>query len=158
MFLFGLFIVLITILIDQITKLIAISYLWEPTTTLNLFSFLSFTPVENRGISFGFFQESGDIGRWLISFFAITVSIVLIFWLRKQRYKFSSFYIGLVIGGALGNVIDRLRQGWVIDFIDFYVGSWHWPAFNLADAFITSGLFLLFIHNLLRPQKQNKYK
>ena len=114
--------------------------------------------MENRGISFGFFQESGDIGRWLISFFAITVSIVLIFWLRKQRYKFSSFYIGLVIGGALGNVIDRLRQGWVIDFIDFYVGSWHWPAFNLADAFITSGLFLLFIHNLLRPQKQNKYK
>ena len=153
---FGLIIGLVSIIIDQATILIAVSYLWKPPSVINVFSFLDLTPVENRGISFGLFQDSGDIGRWVIAIFALFIVIFLAVWLRKQQFKFPAFCLGLVIGGALGNVIDRLRQGWVIDFIDFHIGNWHWPAFNFADTFITCGVILLLIDNLLRTQKRHK--
>tara|TARA_Y100001970_G_scaffold294370_1_gene451907 strand:- start:7710 stop:8177 length:468 start_codon:yes stop_codon:yes gene_type:complete len=152
---FSLIIALVTIGLDQATKLLAVNELWNPYQVLRVFEFLNLVPVENRGISFGLFQSSGEIGRWVISIFSILVVICIFFWLRRDKRKFPSFCFGMIVGGALGNVIDRLRQGWVIDFIDFYVQDWHWPAFNLADTFIVLGACLLLIHNLIRPQKRS---
>ena len=95
-------------------------------------------------------------GVWLISAFALIVAAGLGFWLYRTRRKWPALALGLIIGGALGNVIDRLRLGWVIDFIDFHVNTWHWPAFNIADAAITVGVGMLLIDGLFGTAKKPK--
>jgi signal peptidase II len=96
------------------------------------------TPVWNSGISFGFFQNSGDIGRYFFTIFALAVSI----WLILSSFKlprYSSLGFILIASGAIGNAIDRIIYGKVVDFIDFYLNDLHWPAFNLADTVIFIG-------------------
>lgn len=150
----GLPIAAVVILLDQLTKLFARGALWDPPRRLDVVGFLSLVPVQNEGISFGLFQTGTDSGRWIISGIAIAVAIGLGVWLMRLARVFPTVALGLVIGGALGNVIDRMRLGWVIDFIDFHVGEWHWPAFNLADSAIAVGVALLVIDGLLRPTKK----
>jgi len=144
------------IAIDQATKFILVGILWNPPKVIEVFGFLSLVPVENRGISFGLFQELGGFGRWIISVFSIIVTIGLLIWVFRQKLRFKVLSISLIIGGAIGNIIDRLRQGWVIDFIDVYIDTWHWPAFNFADASISIGIVFLLFDSLLRPQKRPK--
>ena len=113
---------------------------------LKLFSsFLSMTPVWNSGISFGFFQNSGEIGRYGFTIFAFIVSI----WLMYSSFKlprYSSLGFILIASGAIGNAIDRIIYGKVVDFIDFHIEDLHWPAFNLADTIIFIGA-TLFLYN-----------
>lgn len=151
---FGLVIAVFVIAVDQATKLAAVAALWDPPRIVEVFGFFNLVPVENRGVSFGLLQGSGDLGRWLIAALSIVISIALGIWLRRQVLRLPAVGIALIIGGALGNLIDRLRQGWVIDFIDLHAGTWHWPAFNIADAGITVGVVLLLIDGLLRPGKR----
>jgi signal peptidase II len=153
---FGLPFTLLALILDQVTKLLAYENLWQPPRRVELLGFLDLVPVENRGISFGLFQGEGSTGVWLISGFALIVSVGLGFWLSRVRRRWPAAALGLVIGGALGNVIDRLRLGWVIDFIDFHVTSWHWPAFNIADAAITVGVGMLLIDGLFGTAKKPK--
>ncbi len=153
---FGLPFTLLALILDQVTKLLAHENLWQPPRRVELLGFLDLVPVQNRGISFGLFQGEGASGAWLISGFALIVSVGLGVWMSRVKRRWPAAALGLVIGGALGNVIDRLRLGWVIDFIDFHVSTWHWPAFNTADAAITVGVAMLLIDGLFGTVKKPK--
>ena len=141
---FNLLIVLILfVFLDYVSKLWAIENLFNQLKSIEITSFLSMTPVWNSGVSFGFFQNSGDIGRYFFTIFAFAVSI----WLILSSFKlprYSSLGFILIASGAIGNAIDRIIYGKVVDFIDFYLNDLHWPAFNLADTviFIGASLFL----------------
>jgi signal peptidase II len=141
---FNLLIVLILfVLLDYVSKRWAIENLFNQLKSIEITSFLSMTPVWNSGISFGFFQNSGDIGRYFFTIFALAVSI----WLILSSFKlprYSSLGFILIASGAIGNAIDRIIYGKVVDFIDFYLNDLHWPAFNLADTviFIGASLYL----------------
>ena len=146
---FGIFnlllIFLFFIFFDYVSKLWAIENLFRQYRSIELTSFLSMTPVWNSGISFGFFQDSGEIGRYGFTIFAFLVSIWLIYSSFKLP-RYSSLGFILIASGAIGNAIDRIIYGKVVDFIDFHIENLHWPAFNLADTIIFVGA-MLFLYN-----------
>ena len=146
---FGIFnlllIFLIFIFFDYVSKLWAIENLFMQYRSIELTSFLSMTPVWNSGISFGFFQDSGELGRYFFTGFAFVVSIWLIYSSIKLP-RYSSLGFILIASGAIGNAIDRILYGKVVDFIDFHIEDLHWPAFNLADTIIFVGA-MLFLYN-----------
>ena len=146
---FGIFnlllIFLIFIFFDYVSKLWAIENLFMQYRSIELTSFLSMTPVWNSGISFGFFQGSGELGRYGFTGFAFLVSIWLIYSSIKLP-RYSSLGFILIASGAIGNAIDRILYGKVVDFIDFHIEDLHWPAFNLADTIIFVGA-MLFLYN-----------
>ena len=146
---FGIFnlllIFLIFIFFDYVSKLWAIENLFMQYKSIELTSFLSMTPVWNSGISFGFFQDSGELGRYGFTGFAFGVSIWLIYSSIKLP-RYSSLGFILIASGAIGNAIDRILYGKVVDFIDFHIEDLHWPAFNLADTIIFIGA-TLFLYN-----------
>jgi signal peptidase II len=146
---FGIFnlllIFLIFIFFDYVSKLWAIENLFMQYRSIELTSFLSMTPVWNSGISFGFFQDSGELGRYGFTGFAFGVSIWLIYSSIKLP-RYSSLGFILIASGAIGNAIDRILYGKVVDFIDFHIEDLHWPAFNLADTIIFVGA-TLFLYN-----------
>jgi len=146
---FGIFnlllIFLIFIFFDYVSKLWAIENLFIQYRSIKLTSFLSMTPVWNSGISFGFFQDSGELGRYGFTGFAFGVSIWLIYSSIKLP-RYSSLGFILIASGAIGNAIDRILYGKVVDFIDFHIEDLHWPAFNLADTIIFIGA-TLFLYN-----------
>lgn len=108
----------------------------------------SLTMVWNRGVSFGLFRADADLIRWLLAAFSIIVAIVLAVWARKAERPFMAVGLGLVIGGALGNVIDRIRFGAVADFLDFQrLGFFPW-VFNVADSAITVGVVFLLLDSM----------
>ena len=137
------------LLLDQGTKWLAEThlYLHQPVELLPLFQL---TLVYNEGAAFSFLADAGGWQRWAFSIFAILLTIVLSVWLLRlpRGERLSAFALSLVIGGALGNLVDRLRTGRVVDFLDLHWQGWHWPAFNLADSAITLGVALLFLTSL----------
>jgi signal peptidase II len=140
-----LLIFLIFIFFDYFSKLWAIENLFMKYRSIELTSFLSLTPVWNSGISFGFFQNSGELGRYGFTSFAFLVSVWLIYSSIKLP-RYSSLGFILIASGAIGNAIDRILYGKVVDFIDFHIEDLHWPAFNLADTIIFIGA-ILFLYN-----------
>ena len=157
---FGIFnlllIFLIFIFFDYVSKLWAIEYLFMQYRSIELTSFLSMTPVWNSGISFGFFQDSGELGRYGFTGFAFLVSIWLIYSSIKLP-RYSSLGFILIASGAIGNAIDRILYGKVVDFIDFHIEDLHWPAFNLADTIIFIGA-TLFLYNQFFTVERTYYE
>ena len=100
-------------------------------------------------MSFGLFNHGAGLNVLLFSLIAAAIVAVLVYWLSRVDSPFLGVAIGLVVGGAIGNVIDRIRLGAVVDFLDFYVGSWHWPAFNVADSAICVGVAAMLLDGLL---------
>ena len=137
----------ITIILDQLTKYIAFIVLFKDKQVLIINHFLNFRPVWNDGISFGMFQGYGNYGRIVFIIIALIISLWIIIYSKKLN---TIGFIGynLIAGGAIGNVIDRVIYGKVIDFIDVHYKGYHWPTFNMADSFIFIGV-LLFIYNEL---------
>ena len=129
---------------DQLTKFVAADYLTRHGD-VQLTSFLNYTLVHNTGAAFGFLSSASG---WQNIFFIVVASVacIAILWM-SWRLKAADLLLGaglmLVLGGAAGNLTDRLIHGYVIDFIDVYYGAWHWPAFNVADSAITVGAVLL---------------
>jgi signal peptidase II len=115
--------------------------------------FFNLVMVWNKGVSFGLF--SGHDQPLILSMLALAICAILAAWLMKAHTRLVAFALGLVIGGALGNVIDRLRFGAVADFFDFYIGNAHWPAFNIADSCIFIGVVLLCIDSMVTPSKKD---
>ena len=157
---FGIFnlllIFLIFIFFDYVSKLWAIENLFMQYRSIELTSFLSMTPVWNSGISFGFFQDSGELGRYGFTGFAFGVSIWLIYSSIKLP-RYSSLGFILIASGAIGNAIDRILYGKVVDFIDFHIEDLHWPAFNLADTIIFVGA-IMFFYNQFFTVERNFYE
>ena len=138
----------IAVALDQATKLLLVASmkLYESITLVPGFNLVH---VRNTGAAFSFLSEAGGWQRWFFAGLAIIISIVLTVWLaRLQRNEvLLAVALSLVLGGAVGNLIDRVAYGYVIDFLDFYYNSWHWPAFNVADSAITLGVALLLLES-----------
>lgn len=137
---------LFVIILDQLTKIWATQTLTfnQPIAVL---PFFNLTLLHNTGAAFSFLANAGGWQRWFFTILALGVSFVLVLWLarlKSNQYGLASA-LALILGGALGNVIDRLNYGYVIDFLDFYYNNWHWPAFNIADSAITIGAAILIV-------------
>lgn len=137
------------VILDQVTKWLAVAML-DPYRPLPLVPLLNLTLMYNEGAAFSFLAGAGGWQRWFFACFAILMSAVLVSWLLRlgSRERLMAAALSLVVGGAVGNLIDRVLTGRVVDFIDLYVGDWHWPAFNVADSAITLGVVLLLLGNL----------
>ena len=151
-FIIGVILILsLTILLDQLTKYIAFIVLFKEKQVLIINHYLNFRPVWNDGISFGMLQGYGNFGR--ISFIIIAISISLWIILYSRKLNIIGFVgYNMIAGGALGNVIDRLIHGKVIDFIDLHYKEYHWPTFNMADSFIFIGVLLFLYNELIVPK------
>ena len=151
----GLAVASVIVIADQVIKWWAIGVLGEQPQGIEVLPFFNLVLVWNRGISFGIFG-GGALPPWLLGAVALAVTLALVIWLRRVETRLLAATIGLVIGGALGNVIDRFRFGAVADFLDFHWGGYHWPAFNLADAAISIGVVILLLDALLIGDERHK--
>ena len=133
---------------DQLVKWWAMDVLMAAPAGIEVLPVFNLVMVWNRGISFGMFG-GGELPPWLLAAFAGAIALGLGIWLARAETRLLAVGLGLAIGGALGNIVDRLRFGAVADFLDFHVAGYHWPAFNVADAAIAIGVALLLIDALL---------
>lgn len=150
----------LVIALDLFTKVWAVSNLTfaEPVAVM---PYLNWTLAYNYGAAFSFLADMGGWQRWFFSGLALVISAVLVVWLAKLPQKLTTETLGinLILGGAIGNVIDRFLEGRVTDFIDFYIGTWHYATFNVADMAITIGAGLLLLSELiLKPRQEKKAK
>ena len=148
-FYIGIFVAICGIALDLITKNLIYYYLHNfndfnilKYNRIDIFSFFSLTYVNNNGISFGMFNQIKN-AREIFALLQGSIALILIFWLWKCQKKHLSIAIGLIIGGAFGNVFDRILNGGVTDFLDFHIRSYHWPAFNVADSIIFIGVAII---------------
>jgi signal peptidase II len=146
-------IAVIIILLDQISK-IAMTRLLQPGQSELISAQLNWVMVYNPGAAFSFLSDQSGWQRYFFSGLAATVSLYIVWMLnRHSAQRLFCWALSLILGGAIGNLIDRLAYGHVIDFIDFHVGSWHWPAFNVADSAITLGAVLFVLDELRRVNR-----
>lgn len=138
----------LTVALDRVTKVWALDALFEPPTRITVLEVLNLVPVWNRGVSFGLLSSDSPWGPWLLGGFALAVAGALVIWLLRAENRILGSGLGLVIGGAVGNAIDRALYGAVVDFVDAHWGDLHWPAFNIADAAITLGVGFLLLDAL----------
>jgi signal peptidase II len=161
------------IILDQISKWLALDYIFKPELnleTLGIFdwissslrlpfisteitSFFNLTMVWNEGVSFGMFQNGNP---WPLIVMSIVISGIFSIWLLKSKSWVEAISLSMVIGGALGNIVDRLHFRAVADFLDFHIMGWHYPAFNLADSFISIGIVILVVNSLFFDPKNRE--
>ena len=139
-----LFITSLVIMFDQVSKWLMVTWLSLYETVI-VMPYFNLTMVHNEGAAFSFLAQAGGWQRWFFIGLALIISVVLLVWLAKLKptEKLEAISLSLILGGALGNVIDRISYGYVIDFIDLYIGDNHWPVFNIADSAICIGAILL---------------
>jgi len=134
---------LIVVVLDQLSKM-AISSHFVYGESMPITGFFNLVLAHNTGAAFSFLSDAGGMQRWLFSLIAVVASVWIIWLLRKhQSEKLFSFALAFILGGALGNLIDRVAYGYVVDFLDFHWAGYHFAAFNLADSAITCGAALL---------------
>jgi signal peptidase II len=143
---------LLVVLSDQWLKSVMHQLLFEPMQRIAVTSFFHLTPVWNHGVGFGLLKQHAGVGVYALVGLALLLSVLLWRYTGQQGGSLAKWAGGLIIGGALGNAIDRLRFGAVVDFLDFFWRDAHWPAFNLADVSITIGVALLLLAGLRSPQ------
>ncbi len=171
----GFGIILDVVILDQVSKWAAIELLLRPALdageSVGLLEWImgapeklgfisvpvlpnfNMTMVWNHGVSFGLLQ---NMGIWPLVILAGIICMIMMRWLIKSTSKLEAISLGMIIGGAIGNVIDRFRFGAVADFFDVYVGTYHWPAFNIADSAISIGVVLLLVHGFFMDKKDEK--
>ncbi|MDJ1157882.1 signal peptidase II [Chelatococcus sp. SYSU_G07232] len=152
----GTLVALVTLVLDQATKLwlyfIADVRAW--TEPLVLAPFLEFTLVWNRGISYGLFQQSTDLGRWLLVVLSIVAAVGLSVWMSRTPARIIAVALGLLVGGAVGNAVDRVAYGAVLDFVHLHAGSFSWYVFNIADAAIVAGVGVLLYDSVFLERRR----
>ena len=147
--------IIFLVLIDQCMKIfISKMMLNNRFEDMQLLPFLNIVFVRNTGVSFGMFSEWGILGRYFFSIFSIVIGCFLILLAIFSDTKVFRISLSLISSGALGNAIDRVYFGGVIDFIDFFIYNLHWPAFNFADIFITLGVILLLFDNIFYKKNE----
>lgn len=130
-----------------------------PLYSLPVLPFFNITMVWNDGVSFGLLASEGDMGKYLLIVLALAISLFLGFLISRSESRFEALAMAAVIGGAIGNIIDRLRFGAVADFLDFHILGYHFPVFNIADSAISIGIAFLLIYSLFcsnEPTKESK--
>lgn len=164
LFFLGLFIAIIICTFDLISKNLIFNYIDQyhqvnssgqiDYNEVQIFSFFSLVKVYNTGISFGMFNKINN-SNVIFTIIQGGIAIALLFWLYQVKNLYLTIALGLIIGGAFGNALDRIINGAVADFLDFYIGNYHWPAFNLADSAIFIGVSMLLIDEFFL--KKNKF-
>lgn len=144
----GAAVAVIAVALDQLSKTWILESVMNPPRVIEVTPFFNIVLAWNRGVSFGMFNDHGDYGPLVLTGLAIVIVIALSVWLWRATTMFSVVALGLVIGGAIGNVVDRLIHGAVVDFLDFHVSGYHWPAFNVADSAICVGAAILILESL----------
>lgn len=146
----------IFLIVDQITKQwVAQSFSYRES--VEVFAFFNLTYVHNLGAAFSFLADQGGWQRWFFTAIAAIASIIFIIWLAKtpKNNKTLGIALALMLSGALGNLIDRALFGYVIDFLDFYIEGYHWPAFNVADSVIFIGAALMILDSFQQDKNDN---
>lgn len=140
----------LVIVLDQGSKWI-ISFSFSLHETLAIMPYFNLTLAHNTGAAFSFLAQAGGWQRWFFVSLTTVISIALFIWLKQlsTQAKLEAISISLILGGAIGNVIDRIYFGYVIDFLDFYYGTWHFAAFNIADSAICVGAGLLILDSVI---------
>lgn len=146
---------LIILLLDQVSKWMVVTHIEAHQTLSVIPGFFSLVLVKNRGMAFGIFSQtrSGFYYYFLLSTTIGAIGVILFsfFWIKSSK-KWLTVGLSLILGGAVGNFVDRLRLGYVIDFLDFFLKGYHWPAFNVADSAVTVGTFWL-LFNIIQGRK-----
>jgi lipoprotein signal peptidase len=144
---------LVVLAVDQASKAWILFGLELPAIgNVDVLPFLSLTFVQNRGVTFGLLNDFGALGTWVLTVIALAVVVALVMWMRRAESRMVAAALGAIAGGAIGNVMDRLRFGWVVDFIHAHAGGWSWYVFNVADAAIMCGVGLLVLDSLRTRQ------
>ena len=153
---FGLGIALAVIVLDQLTKWLVLTQVMTPPRLIEITSFFNLRLAWNRGVSFSMLDLEAAYWPWVLSAVQLAIAGALIAWLWRLRAILPAIGLGFVIGGALGNVTDRVRFGAVMDFLDFYYNGFHWPSFNLADTAIGIGVAALLVDALFGRRESHK--
>ena len=155
-----LYLMLITaavVLADQVTKALILENLPLYNSRTIIPGLFDITHIQNPGGAFGFLAGSGPAVRKLVFFFATLMALGLVFWFYIKTpftHRFLATGFAMIFGGAVGNLIDRVRLGKVVDFLDFYLGKYHWPAFNIADSAISAGIGIFILHLVLKKMPE----
>jgi len=147
----------LVVLADQITKVLILKYLPYHHSVTVIAGFFDITHIHNPGGAFGLMANMGETARTFVFLLASSLAVGLIFYFYKKTppsFTFLALGFALIFGGAVGNLIDRVRLGIVIDFLDIYIGKYHWPAFNIADSAITVGICIFGYHLLFKKMPE----
>ena len=147
-------IALLVFILDQISKYWIVNIVRLPEVgSIDVLPFFRLTFVGNVGVSMGMFTAQSDAGRWLLVAVTATIAAVVAVWIAREKQWVDVVALGLVLGGALGNIVDRVRFGYVVDFLHFFWGDRSFWVFNIADAAITCGVLLLLLRAFMTPEK-----
>lgn len=139
---------LIVLLADQIGKAFVLSHFAKSPEHVEIAPFFNFVLAWNKGVSFSMLHSDHPAMPWVLVTVALLICAVVTHWLITEKNPATQVCFGLILGGALGNVVDRIRFGAVVDFLDFHIGAYHWPAFNIADSAICVGAGVILVWNL----------
>jgi len=144
------------VILDQLSKI------WIDTTmnlyqSIPVFPGFNITYVHNFGAAFSFLSDQGGWQRWFFALLAASISIGIFVWIKRLKDKeiLSAISLSLILGGAIGNLIDRVLYGYVIDFLDVYYQQWHWPVFNIADSAITVGVVFMLYESVMYKEQED---
>ena len=147
----------LVVFLDQITKWMASAWM-EPYEAYPVLSWFNLTLVHNTGAAFSFLSDAEGWQRWFFIVLSIAVSVAIVIWLNRLHAgeHWTAVALALILGGAIGNVIDRIAHGYVVDFIQWYYGQWYWPTFNIADSAISVGAAILLIHSVFFANREER--
>ena len=148
----GVYLATFVALIDQMTKSMFLTSSLDAAPFYRITSFLNFTLSWNKGVTFGLLNDYGQYMPYVLIVAALVIVLLLLNWLRQAETLYAALGLGLVMGGAVGNVIDRLRFGAVVDFIDLHYAGYHWYTFNVADSAIVVGVGLLLLESFMHSR------
>ena len=148
---------IVVVIFDQLTKYIASDSL-EMHVPIAVMPMFNWTLMHNPGAAFSFLANESGWQRWFFAVIAVVVSVVITLWLKRleQHEKWQAIALALILGGAVGNVIDRIWLGYVVDFIQIYYQQWYWPAFNIADSAISIGVVMIIIDSIREYRAERK--
>lgn len=159
LFLIGIAIAVVVAILDLCTKRLVFAILdnialqqVSENPEIVVFNFFSLVKVWNRGVSFGMFNQLGG-APVILSLVQFLIMVAVFVWMSRNEKKHFAIALGLIAGGALGNLSDRIKNGAVADFLDFHIASYHWPAFNLADSCVFIGVVILLLDDLVFTKK-----
>lgn len=155
----GLWIAALVFLLDQVSKIWILDGLdlpSQPGQNVDVLPFFSLTMVWNTGVSMGLLKDQGDIARWVLVAFTLGIAGIVVFWLRSAQHRLSMIALAFILGGAIGNILDRIRFGAVVDFIRLHAFDYSFFVFNIADSAISIGVGLLLLEAFLSPSNVSR--
>ena len=145
----------VVVFLDLVSKQV-IRQTLLPQEAVTITPFFNLVSVMNKGISFSFFNSGHVATVWALIIISLAIIAAVAVWLYREQNRWTKLALSLILGGAVGNVADRLRLGAVVDFLDFHIGAHHWPAFNIADTAVCIGVFIIIVQSIFSKKKEKK--